>query len=92
MSPEFELCYEFFMKLDCLGSCMWSIQPRKTVVLFYLNNENIDIKLMKGWLTFGAEISGLTSADWKLYFKLICSKPEEWINDCYKKVEFVLKK
>ena len=35
------------MKFDCLGSCTCSIQPRKMVILFYFNNENIDIELMK---------------------------------------------
>ena len=74
MSPEFELCYEFFMKFDCLGSCTWSIQPRKIAILLYFNNENIDIELMKD---FGVECSGLDSTGRKLTFQLIFSKPEE---------------
>ena len=47
---------------------------------------------MKDCLTFDVESSGLASTSWKLPFELICFKPEEWINDYHKKVEFVLKK
>ena len=91
MSPEFEICCKLSMKFDCLGSFTWSIQPRKIVILFYFNDENIDIQLLKDWLTLGGESSGLASAGRKLLFELICSRPEKWINDYYKKVESVLK-
>ena len=48
--------------------------------------------MMKEWLTLKAEKYGLSSDDWKLPFKMICSRPENWINDFFKKVDFALEK
>ena len=47
---------------------------------------------MNNWLALSVEKFGVSANGWKLPFRLICSKPEEWINDFYKKVEFVVKR
>ena len=60
MSSKFVLCYELFKKFDCIGSCTWSIERRK---IFYFNDENIDLEIMKYWLSSHAEMFGLSAMD-----------------------------
>ena len=60
--------------------------------MFYFNDESIEIEMMKEWLTLKTEKYGLSSDDWKLPFKMICSRPENWMNDFFKKVDFALEK
>ena len=43
---------------------------------------------MNCWLTSRAKMMG----GWKVPFTVVCSRPEKWISDYYKKAEFVLSK
>ena len=92
MSPEYELCYEFYVKFDVFGSMMLQIFPPKIVILLYFNDKNVDIEMMYEWLNHQARRIILASLVWKVPFRLIYSTPESWITDFYKKIEFVLEK
>ena len=48
--------------------------------------------MMKKLQTLKAEKYALSSGGWKLPFKMICLRSENWIYDFFKKVEFVLEK
>ena len=62
MTPEFELCFEFYSKFDDLGSMTWDISRRKIVVLFYFNDENVVIEIMCEQLSDRAEELGLETS------------------------------
>ena len=91
-SPEFGLCYEFFRHFDVLGWCTWHIFPHKIVILFYFNDENIDVDIMVHWLNLEVSKGRMLNSGWKTDFKIICTWLELWIDNFFKKVEFVLEK
>ena len=60
---------------------------------FYFNDENIDVEVMSYILNKTIrETHRLLNQGWKPNFCMVCSKPEEWIEDFTKKVKFVLTK
>ena len=45
------------------------------------HEEKIDIEMMNEWLTLKDEKYGLSPDGWKLSFKMICFRSENWINN-----------
>ena len=45
-SPEFLLCYVFWFEFDILGSMTWDIHPGEIEIIFYYNDEKVDVKIM----------------------------------------------
>lgn len=82
---EFDLCCKFFKRFGCNGSCTWTVDGRKLIIVFYFNDENMHLTLMTEWLNVSAEKFNLQRNGWNLLFQMICSRIEAWINDFYKK-------
>ena len=72
---------------------IWSIHPSKIVIEYYFNDGNIDVEVMPYILNKTIrEMPRLLNQGWKPNFCMVCSKPEDWIDDFTKKVKFVLNK
>ena len=91
-SPEFQLCYDFWFEFDILGLMTWDISNNEIKIVFYYNDENVDVEIMPYRLnkTVGNR-PALLPRGWRPNFKMVISKFEPWITDFYKKIIFVMR-
>ena len=91
MSSESNLFVDFWCTINKNGSMVWSIFNNKISILYYFNDENIDLEYILGLLNTFAGEYGLKSHGRKLPFKIQKSNFESWNYDCYKRIEFIVK-
>ena len=82
----------FWNTADENGSMTWTFTDQKIFVLYYFNNENIDLEKMLSLLKGMAEAYGLGSRGRKFPFVMQVSNSEHWNYDYFKRVEIVVKK
>ena len=61
-------------------------------ILYYINDENIDLEQIFSLLNNFAEIYGLHTRGWKLLFVMQVSNSEHWNYDYFKRVEFIVRR
>ena len=62
----------------------------KICILYYFNDENIELEKMLLLLNKFTKTYGLNFQDWKLPFTMVESDPERWNYDYVKRLEFFL--
>ena len=83
-SPEFHLCYDFWFELDILGLMTWDIQPNQITIIFYHNDENVHVEIMRYRLNKTVKNTpALLRNGWQPNFRMVCSKPKPWITDYF---------
>ena len=78
--------------MDKSGSMTWTMTKDKISILYYFNDETIDLEnilypLKNFALTFGLDIQG-----WKLSFIMTVSNPEHWNYHYFNRIEFICRK
>ena len=74
------------------GSMTWSMTQDKISILYYFNDENINLENILSFLSTFARTYGLDSEGWKLPFTMPVSNSEHRNYDYFKRIEFICKK
>ena len=45
-SAKFQFWYDFWYEFDVLGSRTWDISKNQIKIIFYYNDENVDVEVM----------------------------------------------
>ena len=64
----------------------------KISMLYYFNDENIDLEKMLFLLNEFAKYYGLDSQGWKIPFTMAVSDSEHWNYDYFKRIGFIVRK
>ena len=78
--------------VDKNGSMTWSVTQDKISILYYFNDENINLENILSFLSTFARTYGLNSQGWKLPFTMPVSNSEHRNYDYFKRIEFICKK
>lgn len=68
----------------------WTISVSHISILYYFNNENLDLQKILDILNSYASSFGLAQRCWKLPFKMQVSDSETWNRNYFKRIEFVV--
>ena len=92
MSTGFDLLVAFWCTIDDNSSMTWRILNNEISILYYFNDENVNLKNMLTLLNYFAREYGLERQGQKLPLKMQKSNSKSWNYDYFKRVEFVFKK
>ena len=86
---KFDLCANFFHKLDNNGSSTWSIDSRKISVIYYYNDEiNNSDEMLEKLNSFVINLN-IQKSCWKKPFTMRFSRPEGGNHNFSAEVEFL---
>ena len=88
----FNFMVNFWCTVDENGSITWTVSNDEISILYYFNDENIDLQKILSLLNEFVEAYGLQQHGWKLSFHMQVSNSETWNNDYYKPIEFICRK
>ena len=88
----FNLMVNFWTMVDENGSTIWTVMEDKISILYYFNDENIDLENSFSLLNNFAFKYGLDVQGWKLPFTMTVSNCEHWNYDYFKRIEFIRRK
>ena len=74
------------------GSMSWTISDNQISILYYFNNENLDLQKILDVLNSYASRFALAQRGWKLPFKMQVSDSETWNRDYFKRIEFFIRR
>ena len=83
---------KFWAEADKNGSMTWNVTRDKISILYYFNDENIDLEKMLFLLNEFAKNYGLDSKGCKLLFTMAVSDSQHWNYDYFKRIEFIVRK
>ena len=69
----------------------WTVSDNEISILYYFNDENINLQNILKLLNSFASSFGLDQRGWQLPFTMQTSDLETWSRNCYKRVEFVVR-
>ena len=75
--------------MDENGSMTWTVSNDEISILYYFNDENIDLEKFLSLHNEFAEFHELEQHGWKLPFRMQVSNSETWNNDYFKCIEFI---
>ena len=85
---SFNLLVNFWAKTD--DSMTWNVMRDKISILYYFNDENIELEKMLLLLNEFTKTYRLDFQGWKLPFTMAESGPERWNYDYVKRLEFFI--
>ena len=88
----FNLMVNFWTMVDENGSIIWTVMEDKISILYYFNDENIDLENSFSLLNNFAFKYGLDVQSWKIPFTITVSNSKHWNYDYFKRIEFVCRK
>ena len=89
---SFNFIVNFWTTVDENGSMSCTVTEDKISILYYFNDENIDLENILSLLNNFAFTYGLDAQDWKLPFTMTVSNSEHWNYDYFKRIEFICRK
>ena len=89
---SFNFMVNFWTTVDENGSMTWNVTQDKVSILYYFNDENIDLQNILSLLNDFASTYGLDTQGWKLPFTMQVSNCKHWNYDYFKRIEFVSRK
>ena len=85
----FNFMVNFWTTVDKNGSITWSVTRDKISILYYFNDEDINLENILSLLNTFARTYGLNSQGWKLPFRMQVSNSEHRKYDYFKRIEFI---
>ena len=84
MASAFNFIVNFWRTINENGSMTWTISDNQISILYYFNDENLD--LQKNLYALNSYVSsfGVAEGGWKLTFKMQVSDSETWSKDYFK--------
>ena len=70
----------------------WTVSDNEISILYYFNDENINLQNILKLLNSFASSFGLDQRGWQLPFTMQTSDLETWSRNYYKRVEFVVRR
>ena len=67
----------------------WTVFQDKISILYYLSDENTDLKNILSLLNDFFRTYGFDTQGWKLPFTMQVSNSERWDYDYFKRIEFI---
>ena len=92
MTSAFNFILNFWRTMDESGSMTWTISNNKISILYYFNDESIDLEESFNLLNSSGSSYELNQPGWKLPFIMQVSDPKTWNRDYFKSVEFVVRR
>ena len=92
MTTAFDFLFNFWRTIDENGSMAWTISDNHILILYYFNNENLDMQKNLDILNSYASSFGLAQRGWQLPFKMQVSYSETWNRDYFERIEFVVRR
>ena len=86
---SFNFMVNFRTTVDVSGGMTWTVTQDKISILYYFNNENINLENILSLLNNSARTYGLDIQVWELRFTMQVSDSEHWNYDYFKKIEFI---
>ena len=84
MSTELNFLAETWRSIDENGSMIWCVYHNKLSILYYFNDENIDLEKLLKCFTDNACEFNIDRMGWKLPFKIKITNSEDWNYDYFK--------
>ena len=88
---EFNFLFDFWRSTDKNDSMTWTVYANKISILYYFNDENINLEYILSTLNNFAPEQNLGRFGWKLPFRMQELDAEGWNRDFFKLVEFIVK-
>ena len=82
----------FWRTIDENGSMTWTKSEKEIPILYYFNDENIDLQKIIDLLNRLGDGHHLDERGWKLPFEMQVSDSESWNCDYCKRIKFIVKK
>ena len=82
----------FWTTADKNGNMTWNVTRDKISILWYFNDENIDLEQILSLLNNYTETYGLHTRGQKLPFVMQVSNSEHWNYGYFKRVEFIVRR
>ena len=89
---SFNYMVNFWTTEDENGSVIWTATQDKISILYYFNDENIDLESILSLLNNFAITYILDTQGWKLPFTITVSNSEHWSYDYFERIEFICRK
>ena len=92
----FKMLFNFLIDFWTMGDknsiMMQGVSRNNISILYYFNDENIDLEIIFSVLNDSAQTYMLHFQGWKLPFTMTVSDSEDWNYDYFNRIEFVCKK
>ena len=82
----FNFVLNFWRTVDENGSMTWTVSNDEISILYYFNDEKIDVQKILSLHNEFVEAYGLWQHGWKLPFHMQVSNSETWHNDYFKRI------